>query len=121
MAKVVSWNARGLCNLDSQGSVSMLLKKTKANVILIQETKIKESGGIDDAKLFPKEWKWVCVPSIGLSGGMVLAWNPCDIIMKDSFVGTFSISIVCTISCLNVDCFIIGVYGPCDKRLSMEF
>ncbi|KAF5187905.1 hypothetical protein FRX31_022508, partial [Thalictrum thalictroides] len=70
MAKVVSWNARGLCNLDAQGSVDMLLKMTKANVILLQESKLKESKGIDDAKLLPIGWQWLCVPSIGISGGM---------------------------------------------------
>ncbi|KAF5181168.1 hypothetical protein FRX31_029246, partial [Thalictrum thalictroides] len=59
---------------------------TKANVILIQESKIKDSRGIVDAKLFPNEWEWECVSSNGLSGGMVLAWNTNEIAMKDSFL-----------------------------------
>ncbi|KAF5196675.1 hypothetical protein FRX31_013738, partial [Thalictrum thalictroides] len=79
MAKILSWNARGLCNLDAQGSVKLLLTKSKANVCMIQETKIKELAYVGNANLFPMGWLWKFVPSFGLSGGMLLAWNPSEI------------------------------------------
>ncbi|KAF5188732.1 hypothetical protein FRX31_021682, partial [Thalictrum thalictroides] len=68
MAKCVSWNARGLCNLDAQGSVKTLLKLTKANVVMIQETKVWDCIDGISSSVFPNGWRWVGVPSIGLSG-----------------------------------------------------
>ncbi|KAF5194682.1 hypothetical protein FRX31_015732, partial [Thalictrum thalictroides] len=68
MAILVTWNARGLCNLDAQGSVKALLNVSKANVVMIQETKVR--GNFDGVcnLLFPSGWMWKCVPSVGLSG-----------------------------------------------------
>ncbi|KAF5206481.1 hypothetical protein FRX31_003929 [Thalictrum thalictroides] len=87
MAKVLSWNARGLCNLDAQGSVKWLLNKSKADIVMLQETKIKEKAVVDNA-FFPVGWKWEFVPSLGLFGGMLMAWNPNVIDMKASLLET---------------------------------
>ncbi|KAF5176576.1 hypothetical protein FRX31_033837, partial [Thalictrum thalictroides] len=69
MTKLVSWNARGLCNLDAQGSVKSLLKLSKANVVMIQETKVRDCIDGIGSLVFPNGWRWECVPSMGLSGG----------------------------------------------------
>ncbi|KAF5205579.1 hypothetical protein FRX31_004834, partial [Thalictrum thalictroides] len=79
MAKFVTWNARGLCNLDAQGSLKTLLSVSKANVVMIQETKAKEIFDSVWSLIFPIGWRWLGVPAIGLSGGMLLAWNSNEI------------------------------------------
>ncbi|KAF5182983.1 hypothetical protein FRX31_027430, partial [Thalictrum thalictroides] len=86
MAKVLLWNARGLCNLDAQGSVKWLLNKSKADIVMLQETKIKEKAVVDNASMFPVGWRWEFVPSLRLSGGMLMARNPNVIDMKASLL-----------------------------------
>ncbi|KAF5195873.1 hypothetical protein FRX31_014540 [Thalictrum thalictroides] len=69
MARIVSWNARGFCNEAAQESMKILLRFSKADIILTQESKVHDREVIDKASMWGSQWKWKWVPSTGLSGG----------------------------------------------------
>ncbi|KAF5200259.1 hypothetical protein FRX31_010154 [Thalictrum thalictroides] len=87
MAKIVSWNARGLCNEAAQESTKTLLRFSKANIILIQEWKVHDREVIDKASMWGSQWKWKWVPSTRLSGGLITAWNEDAVQILDILVG----------------------------------
>ncbi|KAF5184672.1 hypothetical protein FRX31_025737 [Thalictrum thalictroides] len=76
MARILTWNARGLCNLDAQGSVNMLRKKSKADVIMIQETKVRDKEVIEKTNMWPNDWKWAFCTIKGVLGRNGFSMEP---------------------------------------------
>ncbi|KAF5196960.1 hypothetical protein FRX31_013453, partial [Thalictrum thalictroides] len=93
MTSIVTWNARGLCNEAAQRSVKELIRFSRANIILIQETKIQEGRIIEYASMWGESWKWHWIPSSGLSGGLITAWNEDMVQVDDVLKGAHTISI----------------------------
>ena len=75
MIKTVSWNYRGLGNLSKEEVVKELLKMAPSDILLLEETKIKE----EDLLLLSKT-KWNLdagkyVSARGTSGGLATLWS----------------------------------------------
>ncbi|XP_077249344.1 uncharacterized protein LOC143888833 [Tasmannia lanceolata] len=122
--KILSWNVNGLGSLAKRAQVKGLVKKSKPDLICIQETKLKvidrsmvKSLGVGS------HWGFSFVEAIGASGGIFIAWDESNWVRSEEWKGRFSISIVLRRAEDADVCLFSGVYGPslwADKRLFWE-
>ena len=74
--KLISWNIRGLNEIDKRSRVKNLLRQWKADIICLQETKLESISSIMVRSLLGcLHTDWCYVPSNGTSGGILLMWD----------------------------------------------
>lgn len=74
--RIISWNIKGLGNPFKNFSIKEVLRRYKADIIMLQETK-KE---VIDNKCFQSVWgsrkhDWVSLLPTALAGGMLISWK----------------------------------------------
>lgn len=75
LSNILCWNVRGLNSKARQDVVRTLVSSSRVDVVCIQETKIEElSRGIILAALGADLTHFVDLPSVGASGGILVAW-----------------------------------------------
>ena len=92
--KIVSWNVRGVGSLRYRGIIKDYLNRINPDIVILQETK-KE---VLDERWVRSLWKvrfrnWVALPSMGRAGGIIVMWDRRKIVVLDSLVGEYSVSI----------------------------
>lgn len=65
--------------------------------------------------------KWCALPSIGVAGIVVCAWNPLYLKKRDEFSGNFSISVLSMDLVLGKEWLFTGVYGPASTSDRTDF
>lgn len=114
--KLLSWNVRGINAANKKCILKHCIFKVKAEMTILQETKIDSSAGDSLGKHLGK-YNWLGVPAIGASGGLGIIWDlshiSLDIIeTKRSWIG-FDIKCISN----NLRCNLINVYGPITNDL----
>ncbi|KAG6697656.1 hypothetical protein I3842_09G212200 [Carya illinoinensis] len=113
--KILSWNVRGLNDPNKRLKVKNLLRDWKADIICLQETKLK----FIDRHIIRSLWNcpyagWTTLVSKGASGGILLVWDKRVVNFVEDYVREFSLA--CSFS--NVDDDFVwgfaGVYKPND-------
>ena len=74
---VASLNVRGVGGSLKSLSLSRFLEKNKPDVLFIQETMVGAAKSREVFAKLPPNWYFCGVDSIGPSGGLLLARNPC--------------------------------------------
>lgn len=75
-SKVLVWNVRGLNSSARQDSVRTLVDSNKADIVCLQETKMEViSLGVVLSALGSSFCHFTFVPSVGASGGILIAWK----------------------------------------------
>lgn len=89
------------------------LMKFKLDLIVLQEAK-KEmmQDRLVRSGTGPLLSKWVALPAIGTSGGILLAWKPEAIKKIDVWMGSISIFLKSEDSSSGVEWVFIGIHGP---------
>lgn len=115
--KLMSWNARGMnAELKRKG----VFKSAKGQIPFIQETKMELIDNAAVRSLCPfRDPSFVCRPSLGRSGGILLAWNSKLWQMVDVFIGVYSVSVRIRDVRANCDWVATSVYGPLINRQSL--
>jgi exonuclease III len=122
--KLISWNVRGLHDQDKRYQVRHFLKLWGADVICLQETKLKLiNRGIVRSLWGIHHVDWVYPGSEGALWGILLMWDRRVVEKVDEAVGLFSVS--CKFRCVTdqYDWAFLGVYGPQsdgDRRVMWE-
>jgi hypothetical protein len=119
---VFNWNIRGI-NADVKCPVLRnKLEESGASVVCLQETKKYSFDNSDIRKFAPKCFDhFVCVPSVGASGGLLVLWN------SKIFSGTvrmqesFGVVIDFVSSADSFASTLVNVYGPCTEPRRSEF
>src|ERR1044072_4459733 len=111
--KWVSWNIRGLGRAEKRKGVKEVLRKCKAELVAIQETKLdsrKRKYGESLAKALKLDF--VMVHAEGAAGGLLMMWNP-DVFKVIEIVKNvrFILLIAQVHACLNPIVF-GNIYGP---------
>ncbi|KAF5184280.1 hypothetical protein FRX31_026135, partial [Thalictrum thalictroides] len=88
------------------------MEEQKPYVLILQETKVSDPLDPIFNLIWRHPWHVEVVPSIGLSGGIVVAWNSDFINVKDSLKGVFTLSLVCSEVDSDFEWVLTGVYGP---------
>jgi exonuclease III len=70
------WNVRGLNGAGKQAVVRSLVASSRNDVVCLQETKIEVFSRISILQLLGPEFSnYVYLPSVGVSGGILVAWR----------------------------------------------
>ena len=111
--KIISWNVRGMNELDKHLRIKNLLKGWKADVVCLQETKL----GLISSRVVRSLWggqyvDWVFLGSNGASGGILLMWDRRVVEKLEDAVGQYSVSCKFRTVMDQSEWMFSGVYGP---------
>ncbi|KAF5190149.1 hypothetical protein FRX31_020264 [Thalictrum thalictroides] len=81
--KVLTWNIRGLGNLESCGWVRKLLREKCPDIMFIQETKLSEERGSLFEHMWGERWSVLVCPVVEMSGVMMIVWNTDSVAMGE--------------------------------------
>ena len=74
--RIFSWNVRGVNNVEKRGIIKAFLKMQKANLICLQETKLKGiTRGMIRSLSVGRFVDRVACNSVGASGGILFFWD----------------------------------------------
>ena len=119
--KIVSWNVRGLNEVEKHVRIRHLIREWKANIVCLQETKLKMISRKTVRSLWNNIYvDWVDLASSRASGGVVVMWDERVVEKVEEFIGRYMI--VCSFKSVSDDFLwaFVGVYGPnlnADRRL----
>ncbi|GMP24335.1 hypothetical protein CsSME_00001633 [Camellia sinensis var. sinensis] len=110
--KLMSWNVRGLGNLEKRGRIRKLIYERKADIVLLQETKNVSILEKEVRALWGKRnMDFMVVGSEGSAGGLLCIWDPDVFRMVDCCCNRRLILLSGKL--LNsFDCNILNVYAP---------
>jgi len=75
-SRILIWNVRGLNSSSRQGSLRSLVDSSRSDIVCVQETKIADiSRRIILSSLGADFSDYIVVPSVGASGGILIAWR----------------------------------------------
>ncbi|GLT52165.1 hypothetical protein SLA2020_255190 [Shorea laevis] len=115
--RIISMNIRGLGGSNKKRGLRELVRKEKADLVFIQETKLE----VFDDKLAKSIWgdehcAWVAKDARGRSGGIACVWNLDSFNMVRRIEGSGFIGMFGFWGKDEVPCFLINVYSSCDKQ-----
>lgn len=71
-----SWNVRGINNRIAVKNVKRLLRDSRANILILQETKCHDwSDRVVDSFWDSSSHGWIAVNSLGTAGGLLISWD----------------------------------------------
>jgi exonuclease III len=76
MIKSISWNCRGLGSRHKLSLIHDIIKEENPQVLLLQETKNKDTYILQDSIYIWRSCKGMAVNARGASGGIYTLWNP---------------------------------------------
>ena len=121
MWNILCWNIRGLNGDDKWTPLREKIEESNAAIICLQETKMSSFDNSTIRKFAPRRFDhFVCIPSNGASGGLVIIWNSAvfsgTIVAQESFAVV--INFVSTMS--NDSWNLVNVYGSEERRVGKE-
>jgi exonuclease III len=82
---ILNWNIRGLNSTDKCNAIRAKIEECNCAIFCIQETKKDHFDSYAIMKMAPKRFnKFAFVPSEGVSGGILMAWN--DSVFKGNVI-----------------------------------
>lgn len=111
--KVLSWNCRGLGNVDKCDVVQNVLRHSRCDVYMIQETKWNELNYQCYSRLLPSffDKNVVVVHAQNSAGGMLIAWNR-SYQLLNSWATKHSCTALLKQSTTGATLLVTNVYGP---------
>jgi len=118
---VISWNVRGLGDLDKCNLVRNAFRDVNPVIVCLQETKLPEIDFFKAATFLPVGFSYVFSPSDGARGGILTAWDPNIFSLTHDFIKPYSLT--CSFSCnlTNLDFSVTNTYGPSDHSFSLAY
>ena len=111
--KLISWNVRGLNEVDKRLQIRNLLLSWKADIVCLQETKLEWiTRGIVRSIWSCPYVDWLYLGFDGASGGILLIWNSRVVEKVEEAVGHFSVSCKFKNVGDQFEWAFTGVYGP---------
>lgn len=115
--KAIFWNSRGLVAPEKQRKLRSIIRENDPWIIAICETHIES---LDDSLTRYLEGHrrriWICSPSVGQSGGIILSWTPGNVTQVQFWTDRH----VIRISYLNVNTgkqsLLAAIHMPCDRQ-----
>ncbi|XXG42120.1 hypothetical protein AAC387_Pa01g2463 [Persea americana] len=120
--KAISWNVQGLGNSVKWAVLKEVIRTFKADLLLLQQTKLSSMSQSIIRDLWGNsKCLLVSLDAVGTSRGILLCWNSRLYIMKDHFIGTFSVSVVLEDRANGSSWTASSVYDPTYYRLRGSF
>lgn len=120
--KIISWNVRGLGSPVQKATVKEVIRSSKADVVLMQETKLRTMSNSTVKEVCGSgSFVWVCRDSVRSQGGILVCCNRRTPAIKESWVDEFSVTAKVEDLVSNYSWIISSVYGPNDRGLRDNF
>jgi exonuclease III len=76
-AHILNWNVRGLNSVARQDAVRVMADASKIDVVCLQETKLSNVSRSLILSMLGSDFdnNFICLPSEGASGGILIAWR----------------------------------------------
>ncbi|KAL5717583.1 hypothetical protein ACHQM5_010565 [Ranunculus cassubicifolius] len=119
---MLSWNLRGSKAEEKAKCLRRVIRKWCPLVVVLLETK-REKFSSKVASFFwgPNPCGWKFIPSIGLSGGIVILWDALQLDCLDVLEGAFTLTVILKVVDKNLAWALTGVYGPTDPKDKQQF
>lgn len=86
--KLISFNIMGLGKVKKK-EIQKIVQDQKPDMLLVQETKVEVVNRRAYAQLWDcDDFLWVCKPSVGSVGGLLIMWKPSSFDLVESFQST---------------------------------
>lgn len=119
---VLCWNVRGINSEAKWDALRSKIEESDCSVLCLQETKKESFDALYLKKFAPRKFdKFDYIPSVGASGGILIAWVGSifegNVIEKQNYAMTISFT-----SRHNGEIWnLTNVYGPCTEPARSEF
>lgn len=115
--RIITWNVRGLNDPNKRKVIKLAVRKWKAHVLCLQETKMNSLSGDIVKSLWGSRWvEWEIMEANGTAGGILLCWDSRWLAKVDVRKGLHSVSCVFKCVCNDMRWFFSGVYGPSSEH-----
>jgi exonuclease III len=120
--KIMNWNIRGVNSDKKWDALSNKIEESGCDIVCLQETK-REHFDLKYIKNFcPKKFnKFVFLPSVGASGGIIIIWNDALFSGEQLFQNDFSILVKFTCNLSGNIWILTSIYGPCHAEGKDQF
>ena len=119
---VFIWNVRGLNMRARRAVVREFLLQERVFALCLVETKLAVMSQTFVSELMGNEFDYVCLPALGRSGGLCVAWRRDTWAVSDHACRTFSITVsMAPIESTSRLWSLCAVYGPVRDDLKEEF
>jgi len=85
------WNVRGLNSRARRSVVREFVDQHRVSVLCVQETKVANFTVLMASDLTGSSFDYVCLPTVGASGGTLVAWRRDLWAMSQPVVRNFSV------------------------------
>ena len=121
-AHILNWNVRGLNSVARQDAVSEMVDALKIDVVCLQETKLSNVSRSLILSMLGSDFdnNFICLPSEGASGGILIAWRIRLGTVGSTRVDTHSASVQFCPSNGNA-WWLTCVYGPQQNQDKIHF
>ena len=109
--KILTLNVRGLGGSTKQKSLHHIFVSIAPNIIVFQETMNSTYPALLAFSKLGPGWEFCAISSKGLSGGLLLGWNPLKVICK-AFQILACILLEASIRGSHLPLSILNCYGP---------
>ena len=111
--KFISWNVRGLNEVDKRLQIRNLLRSWKADIVCLQETKLEWISRGTVRSIWSCSYvDWLYLGSDGAFGGILLMWDSRVVEKVEEAVGHFLVSCKFKNVGDQFEWAFIGIYGP---------
>ena len=111
---VLCWNVRGLNAVRKWDSIKNKVLNTNCDIICFQETKKETMDQAFVRKILPPTFDdFLFVPSVGASGGLLVAWKSTLFIASIKLTCGFALATEFTSKHSDNVWTLMNVYGPC--------
>ena len=120
--KILNWNVRGVNSDKKWNSIREKIIESKSEIICLRKTKKRELWQQLHQKLLPPDFDaFQFLPSIGASGGILVAWKSAAFSGNLVFSNNFALSIEFTSKLSNDTWILTTFYAPCTLSGKIEF
>lgn len=119
---ILCWNVRGINRADKWPLIRNKIDESNCEIICFQETKKEQFDPSFIRNFAPKKFdKFFFSPSVGASGGILVAWN--GSLFEGSLIDVQPFAIVVCFSSRMDNCVwnLVNVYGPCVEPARSQF
>jgi exonuclease III len=119
---ILSWNVRGLGQIDKCDVVRDNILRNHPNIVCLQETKLMDIVGHDTRAFLPANLNtFFAAPADGTRGGLLTAWDSNSFAASSQQTHRFATTVTFQSTSSNLSFAITNVYGPANHSLSDAF
>lgn len=120
--KILNWNVRGLNSDRKWNSIRDKIIESRCEIVCLQETKRQQFDSNYIKNFCPPDFDmFEFLPSVGASGGILVAWKSTAFLGSLVFSNCYAISVEFTSNMNNDTWLLTAIYAPCTAEGKRAF